>query len=288
MAKFSKILFPTDFSPASHNALQHALLLAGAGAAEVVVQHVVGTYFEKHSHFATLFDIHELQKYMDMYTETEMEKIVPKDTEGTVSFRSVISEGRPAQQITELADKEKVDLIVMGPAKGAVTGSVIRGSSHPVLSVPSTNGSAAPEKLSRMLVTTDFSDNSKKVIRFAMELKELLDCNVDVLYAIELSNAIRFGIRQGHFRDAPQKMRTWADNQLKSLIPHQYLTDSSVRRVVEEGPAPDTIAKVSEENDADLIVMGARSHSAAEKFIVGTTTEKVLSRAQRPVLTLRI
>jgi len=34
---------------------------------EVIVQHVVSTYFDKHSHWITLFDIHEMQKYMEMY-----------------------------------------------------------------------------------------------------------------------------------------------------------------------------------------------------------------------------
>lgn len=288
MASLSKILFPTDFSPASHNALQHAVLLAGVDAGEIIVQHVVGTYFEKHSHFATLFDIHELQKYMDMYTETEMAKIVPEAGEGKVSFRSVISQGRPAEQIAELADKEHVDLIVMGPGKGAVTGAVIRGTNHPVLSVPDTDNAATPQKVSRMLVATDFSEDSKKVVRYAFELKELFGCDVDVLYAIELGNAIRFGIRQGHFRDAPEKMRTWAENELENLIPHQFVADSSVRRLVEEGPAPDAIVRVADANDADLIVMGSHGHSAVGKFIVGTTTEKVLNRAARPILTRRI
>ena len=142
--------------------------------------------------------------------------------------------------------------------------------------------------LRSILVATDFSENSKKVVRYAIELKKTLNCDVDVLYVIELTNAIRFGIRQGHFRDANEKMRTFADNQLENLIPHEYVTDASVRRFVEEGSAADTIARVADDNSADLIVMGAHGHGAVEKFIVGTTTEKVLARSHRPVLTLRI
>ena len=120
MTGFSKILFPTDFSKTANHALENALCLSGVR--EVIVQHVVSTYFEKHPHWATLFDIHEMQKFMDMYVESEMSKVAGQAQSG-VSYRSVISQGRPALQIVELADKEKVDLIVMGPARG---GSPVR------------------------------------------------------------------------------------------------------------------------------------------------------------------
>src|SRR5678815_1508239 len=133
MAGFSKILFPTDFSKSANHALESALCLTGVR--DVIVQHVVSTYFEKHPHWATLFDIHEMQKYMDMYVETEMAKVPGQAQEG-IHYRSVISEGKPAQQIVELADKEQVDVIVMGPAKGIVTGLVIRASNRPVLAIP--------------------------------------------------------------------------------------------------------------------------------------------------------
>ena len=67
MIGFKKILFPTDFSPNADKALAHAIRLAEFDSGEVIVQHVVGDYFERHSHWATLFDPRELQTYMDGY-----------------------------------------------------------------------------------------------------------------------------------------------------------------------------------------------------------------------------
>ena len=64
MVAFKKILFPTDFSANADRALAHAIRLADFDGGEVIVQHVVSNYFEKHPHWATLFDIHEMQKYM--------------------------------------------------------------------------------------------------------------------------------------------------------------------------------------------------------------------------------
>ena len=277
MAGFSKILFPTDFSKSANHALENALCLPGVR--DVIVQHVVSTYFEKHPHWSTLFDIHETQKYMDMYVETEMAK-VPSQAREDVNYRSVISEGKPAQQIVELADKEKVDVIVMGPAKGVVTGQVIRASSRPVLAIPQSDSQLRPlQKISKMLVTTDCSPYSKTVVDYAFQLKQLIDCELFLLYVIELSNAIKFGIRQGYFTDAASKMRTWAKNQLENLTPDQFVKDNSVHWLVEEGPVTDKITECADAYDVDLVILGAHGYGPVEKHFVGTTTNKVLTKA---------
>lgn len=287
MASFSKILFPTDFSKGADHALENALCLAGVK--EVVVQHVVSSYFEKHSHWATLFDIHELQKYMDMYVETEMAKVVPKKLQESIKSRNVISEGKPAQQIVELADKEKVDAIVMGPAKGVVTGLVIRASNHPVLSIPKSGNETKPlNKISRILVTTDCSPNSKKVVDYAFELKQLFGSELFLIYIIEFTNAIKFGMRQGYFRDATSKMHTWAKNQLENLTPHEFVKDPSVHWLVEEGSATDKIVECADSYDVDLVVMGAHGYGPVQQHFVGTTTDKVLTKLSRPMLTVKI
>jgi nucleotide-binding universal stress UspA family protein len=286
MSGFSKILFPTDFSKRANHALENALCLTGVR--EVIVQHVVSTYFEKHPHWSTLFDIHETQKFMDMYIETEMAKL-PSQAQAEINYRTVISEGKPAQQIVELAEQEKVDLIIMGPAKGVITDQVIRASSRPVLAIPQSDSELRPlQKISRILVTTDCSPHSKVVVDYAFRLKQFIDCEVFLLYVIELSNAIKFGIRQGYFTDAVPRMRSWATNQLKNLTPHQFVNDKSVHRLVEEGPVSDKIAECAKAYDVNLVVLGAHGYGPVERHFVGTTTNKVLTKVFQPTLTVKI
>jgi nucleotide-binding universal stress UspA family protein len=116
MLALKRILFPTDFSTNAGGALAHAVRLADFSAGEVIVQHVVDSYFEKHPHWATLFDVHEMQKFMDMYVDVNMPASVPKRN-GKVRVRTVISKGKPAEEISALAEREMVDLVVMGSAK---------------------------------------------------------------------------------------------------------------------------------------------------------------------------
>jgi len=286
MAGFSKILFPTDFSKSSNHALEKALHLPGIR--DLIVQHVVSTYFDKHPHWATLFDIHEMQKYMDMYIETEMAN-VPTHARADINCRSVISEGKPAQQIVELAEKERVDLIVMGPAKGTITGQVIRASSRPVLAIPeSDNQLSTLQKISKLLVTTDFSPYSKTVVDYAFKVKQMNDCEVFLLYVVELSAGLKFGIRQGHFVDGVSRMRTWAKHQLENLTPDPFVKDNSVHWLVQEGPVSDKIAECAEACDVDLIILGAHGYGPVERYFVGTTTNKVLTKVSRPTLTVKL
>jgi nucleotide-binding universal stress UspA family protein len=109
MVAFKKILFPTDFSANADNALAHAVRLADFEGGEVIVQHVVGNYFEKHPHWATIFDLHEMQKHMDGYVDAHMTKILPKNAVG-VRVRTEVSKGKLAEEIVALAERELVDL----------------------------------------------------------------------------------------------------------------------------------------------------------------------------------
>jgi nucleotide-binding universal stress UspA family protein len=283
---FSKILFPTDFSKNANHAFEDALCLPGVR--DVIVQHVVNTYFEKHPHWSTLFDIHETQKHIDMYIETEIAKISSRGDDN-LACRAVISEGRPAQQIVELAENERVDAIVMGPGKGVVTTQVIHAASRPVLVFPQNDSQLKGLKdISRILVATDCSPYSRMVVDYAFRLKQRINCELYLLYVIEFSNAIKFGVRRGYFTDAVSKMQTWAKVQLENMTPAQFIKDESVRRLVEEGPVSDKIAESAATYDVNLVILGAHGYGPVEKHFVGTNTDSVLSKLARPMLIVKI
>ena len=289
MVGFKKILFPTDFSPNAGRALAHAIRLADFDAGEVIVQHVVSNYFDKHPHWATLFDLHELQKFMDGYVDTQMAAILPKDTPN-VRVRKVISKGKQAEEISTLADRENVDLVVMGSAKGVVTNRVIRLTNRPVMAVsvnhPKVTG--ADHKIARILVATNFSDHSKRVLRYAFDLKRVFDAAIYMLYVIETGHAIEFAFRQGQFSHTVEKMRAWAGNQLVSVTPDEFIHDPTVIRRVETGSPGEVIADVASEIGADLTILGTHEYGAMHQHLLGSTTDKLLTRISTPMLTVRL
>lgn len=290
MVAFKKILFPTDFSANADHALGHAIRLADFEGGEVIVQHVVSDYFEKHPHWATLFDIHEMQKYMQCYVDSQMKKVLTNDP-GNVRVRTEVSKGKPAEEIAALAERELVDLVVMGSAKGVVTNKVIRLTNRPVMAVSATQPASEEvglHKLTKILVATDFSLHSKRVVEYAFDLKRIFDATIYMLYVIETGHAIEWAIRQGHFVHALDKMREWAGHQLVNLTPDEFVNDPTVIRLVEEGHPGETIADVAYEVGADLTILGTHEYGTVHQHLIGSTTDKLLSKTSTPVLTVKL
>ena len=118
---FERILFPTDFSKDRNSALGRAFQALQFNEREVIVLHVVNNFFGPHAHWASLFDVHELQKQMDFHVETEIKAELPDDMKRATSFRPIILQGKPPEEICRLASQEMVDLVVMGSTRGVTT-----------------------------------------------------------------------------------------------------------------------------------------------------------------------
>ena len=291
MALFQKMLFPTDFSEGANAALSYALRMGDVNGSELIVQHVVGDYFGRHPHWATLFDVNELEKKLTFHVEHEMERAVPAEAHEKIRIRRVLSKGRADEAIAELAEKEMVDVIVMGPAIGAITGRVIRCASRPVLSVPheskeSTHG--VKNGVTRMMLATDFSEYSKKVVNYGFELKKRLGCDVELVHIIDTPLWLGNMIDRPLHASVPEKMIEWAENQLKSITPDEFSTDTTVHRFVGTGSPAASLAARIKARSIDLAVLGAHGHGPVQRFLAGTTTEKVLAQGLCPILTVRL
>ena len=288
MGTFKKILFPTDFSENSDQALSHAMGLIDFRDSELIVQHVVNDYFERTPHWTTLFDIRELQIHLDSFVEREMTGTLRSISDG-VHVRKVISKGRPAEEICALAEKEFVDLVIMGSAAGAVTNNLIRTTTRPVLAVSSRlPASAGTGAAKRILVATDFSEHSRRIAKYAFDIRKAVGATIYLLHVIETTKSIEFALKQGHYMDATERMKEWAMNQLLNLIPDESLNDPGVIRMVEIGKVSKRIPDVARKIEADLTVLGAHEYGTIHKTFLGTTTDRMLSTLDSPMLTVRI
>ncbi len=289
MKAFRKILFPTDFSPKANLAFSHAIQIADLSDAEIVVQHVVRDYFQEHSHWATLFDVHELQTCMDGYIEDDLGGLLPKDS-GKLRIRSLISKGDPAEEIVAASNVEKADLIVMGSAAGTVTGNVIRMSRRPVVAVSAPMANISEKGLhkpKKILVATDFSNHSRRVIDYAFDLKRIFNAAICLLYVIEPRDAFRWSIQQGHWTHGADKMKEWAGNQLLNLTPDEFLYDPTVMRRVVAGSADQTIPAIARQMGADLTILGIHEQGLVQGLF-GTKASRLLPKVETPILTVRI
>ena len=144
--KYKKILFATDFSPASETALQYATALARDSGATLLIAHVEEMpmpYAGGEMYFAQ-------PEYPNPEVRRMLEAITPPDK--TVKYEHRLEMGTAADDIVRVAEEENADMIVIGThgrtglmrvLMGSVAESVMRYAKCPVLTVKQANH--APE-----------------------------------------------------------------------------------------------------------------------------------------------
>ena len=148
MLPFKKILCPIDFSEPSHLALKRADELAGHFGAELLVTHVIPPVPGPHSYqdppVASSFDVPLYQQELAIYAEKILKDLVSHQVSPEVRTRDLVTTGEAAPEILRIADKERVDLIVIAShgltgwrrlVFGSVAEKVVRQAPCPVLTI---------------------------------------------------------------------------------------------------------------------------------------------------------
>ena len=143
-ADIDDIVVPTDGSPGSERAAEHACAFADASDATVHAIAVVDTQSlaavsEGGAAIASLISTLEAQR------ERHVEAVCERAEERGVAFESTVVEGTPQKAISHYADECDADLIAMGTHGregvkrfflGSVTERTVRESEIPVLAAP--------------------------------------------------------------------------------------------------------------------------------------------------------
>ncbi|MGD2272857.1 MAG: universal stress protein [Desulfobacterales bacterium] len=145
MLPINKIVCPTDFSEPSYEGLKAAIELAELVQAELILLNVVspvpavsGTAAPAGFHIPTVMNERQAA------AEKSILNLIAEKIPNAVQARSIVVQGRPADEIISLSDKIDADMIVIathgesGWQKllfGSVTEKVVRMASCPVLTV---------------------------------------------------------------------------------------------------------------------------------------------------------
>lgn len=182
------ILFPTDFTPLASQAFQYAIHLADKLDAWIILLHA-HHYTRADSEFIpdgimNALTSEEEQKVLEQFSdyESEVQKMLGK----RVKIVPRVVFGFPKDQILEVSNKMKPDLIVMGTQGnrpwlnrilGSVTSEVINHAPCPVLAVPE---DASYQGIERIIYATNFEEDTLEVFdqlaQFAGILEAKLAC----------------------------------------------------------------------------------------------------------------
>ena len=138
---YKKILVPTDGSDFAKDAQLHALFLAKVSGAEIIALSVSENHFI--NGISVSEEIEQINQILTDRCKKDLQEFEDMN-DGGVKISSVIKEGSPAKTILEVAEKEDIDLIVIGSSGksgfdrfilGSVSDKVVNAAKCPVLVV---------------------------------------------------------------------------------------------------------------------------------------------------------
>jgi nucleotide-binding universal stress UspA family protein len=282
MSFIKHILWATDYSDESRDALLHAGLFAATFGARLSALHVVPDFSPVLYESLPAAEA-ELTGRIERARAAAEAKIVDISRAQGIKFDNVlVRKGSAAKAICEAAAAEKADLVVIGrtglsgagpSAIGSVANQVLRASAVPVLVTKKRTGGPSVRKI---LVPTDFSGREEIERDRAWKLAKAFKASLCFLYVMELF---------GHdFRLTDELFKTVLA-KLKSRRAKEHEDIDMTEDVVKAIYASDGIVEYADTHEYDLIIMSTHIGKVA-RFLLGSTTEKVIARSPLPVFAI--
>lgn len=147
----------------------------------------------------------------------------------------------------------------------------------------------------RILYPTDFSDCSKKALEYVKKLKEAGTMEVIVLHVIDereietASTTIAWlgETVEEYEEQLINEMRSSAEEKLNAI--NEELASAGIKANVRllRGMPFKEILRIAETEDISLIVIGSHGKSSVEEMLLGSVSDKVIRKSERPVLVVK-
>lgn len=142
--------------------------------------------------------------------------------------------------------------------------------------------------LEKILVPIDFSDYSKKALKYAVPFAKQFGAEILLLYVVEPTiYPADFGFGQVGFPSIEEDMRKKGAEELEKLAANEIQDIVKWQTIIVMGKPFAEINRVAKEKNIDLIIIATHGHSGIEHVLFGSTAEKVVRKAPCPVLTIR-
>jgi len=145
------------------------------------------------------------------------------------------------------------------------------------------------KKIKNILVPTDFSETFNHTLNYAVEIAKSMDATLHIIHVIEpivFSSDIvmtKYGLDE-----LRNELEIYAKKDLEKIT--ALLNEKEVPFITEvlNGKANEEILNYADRNHIDMICIATHGQGHFENFLFGSTTEKVLRKANCPVLAVRI
>lgn len=278
------ILHATDFSDASQRALEQARKLAQYYGAKLHVLHV---HLMLEARYPTLA-VATLSSQRER-SEQQLRALLSASGDDDV-IQAMVEHTRAAVAIAEYAEANDIDLIVVGShgysgidrlLMGSEARKLIRYATAPVLVVRSdnkTNG-ATEAPFNSLLAPVDFSSASMVALLEADQLASRYGAKLAVVHSLDV-------VAPTHYAYVSTNTQLPLARQALSKFVADAALTVEPDQIVSSASAAVSILETAESQGSDLIVIARSGMSGWQRFLIGSTTERVLNGATCDVLVL--
>jgi nucleotide-binding universal stress UspA family protein len=294
--KIERILVPLDFSPASTEALDHAVWLAKQFRAAI---HLVHVYPPDEA--SSVPGAGHLMLQSAEAIERLNEELTGIHRKHVPTYRPEnchVCTGQPYQEIVRLAREIDADLIALATRGhsglkhlllGSTAERVVRNAPCPVLVVR--KGKQKSKEASKqfairtILVPVDFSTCSLAGLEYAASLAKRLNATLRLFHVTyPYTNYViadRAGARFSGLADAVEETARIEMDALKQM---DFLRGVPVQTEIRAGHAVEEICNAASQPEIDLIVTSTHGRTGLKHALIGSVAEHVVRYAECPVM----
>ena len=277
------VMCATDLGPASQCAMAMAAELAEAFDARLLVVHAMELWDKRYD-----FLVSDLARKL----KAEAEEKVSRELEHLGKTEAVpvdvlVRQGPIVEQLIKVVIERSPLMLVIGcnsssrPDElhlGGMAQELIRLS--PV-SVIVTRPSSSPD-IKRIVCAVGAGPDSAATLKWSIDLAKR-----ERVEEIALANT--YEVPTGYleagmtYEIAKEKMRRLHQADVEKLIAGFAKEPVRIRAVIEEGPVAETVARIANEEKADLLVVGSERRTFLAALLLGRTGLQVASKAQSQI-----
>jgi len=138
--------------------------------------------------------------------------------------------------------------------------------------------------LTKILVTTDFSEVSDHALDYAIAMAKRYDARI---YLTHVITPDPFQFAEPQLAQATyEKVRQAAEEGITDILISGKLRGVPHEVLMEEGNVWPTLEKLIAEHEIDLVVAGTHGRGKVQKILIGSVAEEIFRQSDSPVLTV--
>ena len=238
---------------------------------------------------------------VEVEVKRELDAVINRLNKAGVKAESVVSFGKPAEEIVRVAEREGCDLIAMSThgrnalgrgILGSVTDKIIHSSNLPTLTITPERAEEYRENaaaISRILVPLDGSKAAESALPYVEQLARKLGLEIVLVRVVNVVSGFApymDGYPYENYSDMESDIKSEAVKYLEGIAERLNAKGLKVEWKVLAGATAPSIIGLAKETSQDIIALTTRGRSGITRWIMGSVAEALVRASGDPVLVI--